>query len=298
MAENILKKFPLKALHSLYGVNWEQKNLMKTFKHTGSFTLKGLIKEFNLDTDDLIIIRAENTDTYWGTTVGIITLKEDKTDYELIDGVCHYVYTKKSFEDLRKDKDTVAYVISIDRQALQQPKHHESSLWNLTKFCNDISTRFIYKPAEDKLFLNGYKYHTWNERRTLEESLDKSGYPVFSKRLQLEHKLNKIKEDRLGKVVSTAFNKDNAELFNKLMQVKETLIEEIKNATTGEELRTVTSKMADLRYAVEQYEEHIKHLQNASNPEISTFYKYTSIGEVKKGIEKLNNRIEHIMECC
>ena len=40
------KSLPLKKLHNTYGVDWQQKDLITTYTHTGKFTLKGLAKEF------------------------------------------------------------------------------------------------------------------------------------------------------------------------------------------------------------------------------------------------------------
>ena len=295
MTENILNKFPLKQLHDEYGINWEQKENIKCYKHEGKFTIKGLVKEFNLNLYDLIFVCVVTPHPYtYDYFKGVVVLDKGLTTYSLLNSCNHYCNNKGTFEGLRKYENATAYVVVIDRKSLVEPKKHEWSLWNLTRFVADINTRFIYKPSKDELFHNGYRYRTWNERRSIEDALDKSGYSVIAKRRELDTKLEVMHQNNLEKVINTAFNKDNSDVFTKLLQVKSELAEQVKQASTSEKLREVCKSLDEIESLMRKYEEHIEYLQNAKNPEISKYYKYNSIHEVKDNLNKMNIRLKNI----
>ena len=297
MTENILNKFPLKQLHDEYGINWEQKENIKCYKHEGKFTIKGLAKEFNLNLSDLIFVCVITPHPYTNDYFkGTVILDKGLTTYSLLKHYSsnHYCYNKGTFEGLRKNENSTAYVVVVDRKSLVEPKKHEWSLWNLTRFVADINTRFIYKPSKDELSINGYKYRTWNERRDIEDALDKSGYSVAAKRRELNTKLEVMHKNNLEKVINTAFNKDNSDLFAKLLQVKSELAEQVKQVSTSDELRKLCNSLREVESLMERYEQHVEYLQSATNPEISKYYKYNSIQEVKDNINKMNIRLGNI----
>lgn len=294
MTKEILKHFPLKELHDTYSINWEDTNSIKCFKHKGKFTIKGLVKELNLNLNDLTFIFIQEHNDLTENCRGTIVLDKGSTSYSLLDVGCYYCYTKGTFDFLRKQDNISVYIVSINRNSLSEPKRHEWSLWNLTRFVDDINTRFIYKPSRDELFLNGYRYRTWNDRRDIEEALDKSGYSIIAKRRVLNNKLEKLHEDNLSKVINTAFNKDNSNVFIKLLQIKEELAEQIKQANTSEELRKLCNSLSEVKSLMGKYEHHIKYLQNATNPEISKFYKYNSIKEVKDSLTKMTTTLDSL----
>ena len=293
MTENILRNFPLKELHNTYGVNWEQKESIKCYKHNGKFTIKELVKEFDLDLYDLIIITVQYTDWSKYTSKGTIVLDKGLTTYSLpsFSGF----YSKKYFEEVRKKDDITVYIVAVDRSTLVSPKKHERSIWNLTRFTDDINTRFIYKPAKHELFHNGYRYSTYRDRREdIEFAIDKSGYPVFAKRRQLKSKLAVVHEENLGKVLNTAFNKDNSELFNRIMQVKNNIAEEIKKVSTRDELHGLCRALSEVEDLMKRYERHIRNLQKTADPNTSIYEKYGSIKEVKDELNEMNAELEEI----
>lgn len=292
MTENILKHFPLKSIHNKYGVNWEQKENMKCYKHEGKFTINGLIKEFNIDLSDLVLITIQYTLGDY-TRYGLFILDEGLTTYSI--PKFSDFYSKKQVEEIRKQDNIVAYIVAINQDGLIEPKHHESSLWNLTRFVDDINTRFIYKPSQNRLFIDGYMYRAWwQDRKDLEDALDKSGYSVMAKRRTLSYKLEEIHKNNLEKVISTAFNKDNATVFTQLLQAKNTLAEQIKEVTTADELQVLCDSLRNIRYLMERYEKHIEYLQNAMNPEISKYHKYNSIKEVRDNIAQMTTKLANI----
>ena len=204
-------------------------------------------------------------------------------------------YSKKQVEEIRKQDDIVTYIVVINQDGLIEPKQHESSLWNLTRFVDDINTRFIYKPSQNRLFVDGYMYRAWwQDRENLQDALDKSGYSVMSKRRTLSYKLEEIHKNNLEKVISTAFNKDNATVFNKLLQVKNTLAEQIKQVTTSDEMTILCNSLKEVKDLMKKYEKHIEYLQSATNPEISRYYKYNSIKEVRDNIAQMTTTLENI----
>jgi hypothetical protein len=285
------KKLHLKKLHDTYGVDWQQKDLITTYTHTGKFTLKGLAKELNLNPNNLTFIFVEYKpygSIYYTYTDGIVIEENTFEKYSLIEGDFH---SKKNFEEVRKMDNITTYIISVDRKALREPKKHEWSLWNLTGFC-ETTKRYIYKPSEHKLFDNGYEYRTWNDDKDLKTRLDKSGYSLIAKHRELESKLEVIRRDNLNKVLPTKFNQQNADLFNKLMQEKEELSQELIKACTYNEVEEILDKLDDLSRVIRKYERHIEFLQNVNNPEVSTYHKYTSIREVEKSIAEMESYIE------
>ena len=292
--ENILKKFPLKGLHEMFGIDWNRHQLIKKHKHTGAFTIKGLIKEFNLDTSssNLIIISMEFTYNYYWKNCGerersTIILEKNSDKYYLMNNY----WAKKDIERYRKQEDTIAYVLVIPDSLRIPVKKHETSLWNLTRFECDENTRFIYKPSIDKLYLDGYKYNTWNYRRDIEEALDKSGYSIIRKRQNLQSQLKDMHEKRLKEVVSSAFNKENSELFNKIIEVKKELAEKILQANTETDMRNLADNLRIIMYIIERYENHIQKLQNINNQEASSYSKYNSIQEVTNEIKGMYTQL-------
>ena len=286
------KSLPLKQLHNIYGVDWQQKDLITTHTHTGKFTLKGLAKEFNLNPNNLTFIFTEYTPSWssYSHCGGIVIEDADFTKYSLIDCTGSF-YSKKDFEEVRKMDNIITYIISVNKKATREPKKHEWSLWNLTRFC-EPTKRFIYKPSEHKLFDNGYGYGTWNADKDIEDALDKSGYSLVAKHRGLESKLEVIRRNNLSKVLSTKFNQQNANLFNKLMQKKEELSQELIKACTYEETERILDKLDNLARVIGSYERHIQLLQNTNNPEVSYYDKYCSIKEVEERIAKMESYIE------
>ena len=295
MTKKILRHFPLKELHNTYGINWEDASSMKCYKHEGKFTINGIIKEFNLNVYDLIFISVQEHNDITHNRKCTIVLNKGLTTYSLSKSGCYRCYNKGTFEYLRKQDNISVYVASIDRKSLSEPKRHEWSLWNLTRFVDDINTRFIYKPSRDELFLNGYKYRTWKDRRDIEDALDKSGYSIIAKRRVLNNKLEEMHRNNLEKVIDTAFNKDNSNIFVKLLQAKEELAEQIKQATTSDEIRKLCNSLSEIKSLTERYEHHIEYLRSATNPEISRYYKYNSIKEVKDNLTKMNINIDNLL---
>ena len=291
--ENILKVFPLKSLHNKYGIDWQRKDLLKYYKHEGSFTIKGLIKEFNINSKDLVFVCIRYKDSFLDrietkyTTISL-QLQSDSPKYNI--ETTGYL-TKGEVEKIRKQEDIVAYVVVVDSTNIIPITKHETSLRNLIRVECDENTRFIYKPSIGRLYLDGYKYSTWRERNDLEQALDKSGYSIILKRRKLHSQLKNMHEKRLREVVSSAFNKENAELFNKIIEVKKELAGKVLQANTETDMRNVTNNLSTIKYIIGRYEEHIQKLQNVNNAESSSYAKYNSIREVEKEIKGMYTQL-------
>ena len=289
-------KLPLKKLHDKYGIDWQKKEYITINTFQGKFTLKELIKKYNLNTDDLNFVfikyiyesfSGRNYEDIGGIELSSLNGLEK---YNLLDDG---FYTKKKFEDYRKLDNITVYVISVKKEAIKEVKKYEWSVYNLVHF-TDYNERFNYKESKDKLYLNSHLWRAWNNRRDIADCLDKSGYSVFNKRNQLERKLQEIKQNKLNKVISTQFNKANSDLFNKIMQAKKELAQELVSTSTYEETSKVIRKLDIIEKSLERYERHINNLNNSLNPEIREWNKYTSIGEVNNNIAKIDNWIDNL----
>ena len=279
-----------KDIHNEYGIDWQRTDLITTYKHTGNFTIKSIVKEFSLSNEDLNFIFVKYEGNYRDTLDGVILTGDNLDKFELLS---RGFYSKKNFDEVRKQEDIEVYVIVVKKEAIRQVKRYESSLWNLTRFA-DVGTRFFYYPKKHALFLNGHKWGVYMERLSVEEALDKSGYPVLSKRRQLQIKAEEIEKRNLEKVRYTHFNKDNALLKERISNLKNVLAEKLKGTANYKELDRVVDLMRDLAYIVGYFEGHTTKLLSPNKEDCYT--QYGSIQDVNKIIKELNRRLSEEIE--
>ena len=281
MTQAVINK---KLLHDKYGIDWQRIDLITINRHVGNFTIKGIVKEFDLKSEDLNFIFVKYKDTY--RTLDGVKLNENFSNYDLF-GFC----SKKDFEEVRKKEDIEVLVVSIKKEAIRWTNPKEKSVWNLTRFA-DINTRFIYRRNEGDLFLDGYRYSAWNHRWELDEALDKSGYPVLAQRRKLETKLQQINKNKFEKVRYTKFSKDNALIKKRIDDLKNTLANKLIKTDKYAGLYKIENAISTLNFTVRCFEEHMTKL---FNPE-SCYTRYGSIQEVEKEITFFNNRLNEVEE--
>ena len=217
----------------------------------------------------------------------------DKYDLLASNKYRDYFYSKKDVERTRKRDEVEVYVISIGKQALGQVKEQQWSARNLIKSAK-YTDRFTVKNEE--VYINNCKldlisyYDFWHEQ----DDLDKSGYLVIDKRRSLRATLEQSKVDELNKVRDTAFKEENAKIYLRLIFAKETIIKELQEASTRDEIARIVNRVEDLRSAFGSYEKHLDNLRNVPNPNIREWNKYKSVSDVQKELQDMNTYIsEH-----
>ena len=273
-----------KSLHNKYGIDWQRTALITINRHAGNFTIKGIVKEFDLKSEDLNFIFVKYKGTY--RTLDGIKLDKDLSNFDLIG-----FYSKKDFNEVRKREDIEVLVVSVKKEAIRWTNLKEESIWNLTRFA-DTNTRFIYKRDKGDLFLNGYKYYAWNHRRELDEALDKSGYPIISQRRKLQAKLQQVNKSKFEKVRYTKFSKDNALIKKRIDDLKNTLANKLIETDKYAGLYKIENALSTLNFTVRCFEGHMTKLLNPESE--SCYTRYDSIQEVEKEIVFLNNRLNEV----
>lgn len=286
--KEILKKVPRKTLHEIFCINWQRTDLITCYEHKGKFTINRLIKEYDLNPSNMNFVIIEYK-PYYSESIsrGVIKIESDNK-YSCI----HNFYEKRTVEELRKRDNIVAYIVSVDQSATVPVSNKKfSSIWNLVR--EDYNSRIIVK--KNALIKDGHIYHSYNVQSEVEDALDKSGYSIIDKHTKLQHKLDEIKKEKLDKVVHTAFNKENTEVFSKIMEMKDTLADKLKDIYTADDIRKLSNALSSVQSLMHSYEEHIKHLQDVTNPDVSRYYKYNSIEDVSERLGELNSRITSIL---
>lgn len=111
---NRLPKDIKNTLHTLYGIDWQQKDLIKITHCQSNFTVKGLIKTFDIKDEDINFVFVKN---YIGQYKGL------KIQYEqivLVNELYNLGFnTKSDFETERKKENCEFVLIQIKKQAIK-----------------------------------------------------------------------------------------------------------------------------------------------------------------------------------
>lgn len=285
-------KIPYKVLHADLGIDWQKKEFISIYKHTGKFTFKSLSKKFNLNRDNINLLFI--TFIEWGRkqVKGVRLKGYDLAKYDIFvskHGYRHFdtFYRKQEVENVRKRDDIEVCIVSINKQALGQVKEQQWSAWNLVKGAK-YTDRITVKNEE--IYVNNHREDliSYYDFKQVQDDLDKSGYSVLDKRRSLRETLEQRKIDELNKVKDEAFKEENAKIYTKLVFARELIIKELQEADTRDEIAKIVNKLEDLRSAFGSYERHLRRLNNIPLAKIKDYNKYNSIAEVEEELQNMN----------
>lgn len=285
-------RIPYKVLHADLGIDWQKKEFISIYNHTGKFTFKSLSKEFNLNKDNINLLFI--TFMEWGRKQikGVRLKGYDLAKYDIFKskhGYRHFdtFYSKQEVENIRKRDDIEVCVVSINKQALGQVKEFQWSAWNLVKGAK-YTDRIIVKNKE--IYVNNRKEDliSYYDFKQVQDDLDKSGYSVVDKRRSLQEILKQRKIDELNKVKDEAFKEENAKIYTRLIFARELIIKELQEADTRDEIAKIVNKLENLKGAFGSYERHLTNLRNVPNPSITAWNEYKSIAEVEEELQSMN----------
>lgn len=276
-------------LHSEFGINFQNENVkIKEFK--GNFTLKSIIKDLNLNVKDnlniLYTTRTWNDD--YKDTCGIVI--ESETSFNTNCPSHHY--SKKHFEEARKRANITGFVIEVPKNTLINKPQTYSYRRNIVD--NLIHENKLYerlRQAKDTtwFYLNKEKDYLSSSQKNL---IDKSGYIVGEYRRRLNERLAERKLKKLQEVSYSMFNKDNAEIYNLLMDKKQDIINSLSSVNNASDMQREETRLDNLVWHFRSYERHIENLQGCQTDR--SYHRYDTIEAVKREIKELKEKIEKI----
>lgn len=287
-------------------------------KHDGRFTVAALEKEAAAagHTADDSIIMCYTTGRKWDPDKLYMYKLTGAGKFEVEYKICKYTtgrayckvddfYAKTQLNDTRKQDGLTTYIIcqKKENQATENPHPVDlAARFTLKKF--DTYRKSSGGQYIDRVYLrrtddtgSAYTYHDrsniiYESRFTytaIDEIIDKSGYIVDRKRDELKRRAAGLKADR-AKAAYLETDNENIikELENLFTETKNAIIEELKQATTAEELKKVNKKLDYWRglAGIAGDLERLKERDAAR--EYSSISKFTAAAdEIRAALEKL-----------
>ena len=305
-----------KELNKATGIDFNKK--WSIYRYCGSFTINKLLKTFEIKENQtaFIVIKKHGYFRYCQID------NKGNINFNVNNQVSNFnkFYSKSSFEDVRKNNDTM-YLIICNKEdlTLTSDKYNGYNTTNKIKESlknvdmvryRVIETGTCYYPNEkkhyiDRCHVNFYDANTNNRRYTnvsyykisdISEVFDKSGYNILGKRDLLKQEVNKIKAIKeKEKVMQADFTKE-------LQEIEENIKTQINKSHEMLQKYFDISNMA-------KYDGILKELKSFSW-EVSWFLRQktkiinkdfnnvtvinNSLNSVRENIEKFNKQLQYI----
>lgn len=266
LTRELLNRNPkmFKALHDLYDFDFMEEYEIK--KINGRFTLNSIKKTLGLPelygyTVAVIITNVKYNERYNYIVKAVdsgFCISWERRVYGSVYDV-DYFFSKGSFEDARKEENTIVYVICQKADLTKKASEKKP----------DLNERFIFKYATrwgdgrgkhgisqidvlDKMHNN--KKFTYKTRRpesseNVNYFLDKSGYFVEEKKNELQRKAKALKTER-EKAAADAVNFDNEikTINNKILEIKSKLAVKLMESCNYDEICNTDKILNALRW--------------------------------------------------
>lgn len=284
MKKSLLKenRKALQFLHMAKGFDFEKPH--EIFRGEGRFTYNQLKKEIENRIDGSyvagVLIRP-NERKYSNRTLYYATFSGGKLDGRRQDGAEYYNYNISyawgvgDFEEMRKNQTAHYYVVAQSAEHIRTPKRQKWIEYT-ERFRLDASRSYnpgrTKDPATGKTWISSlalihvggtgeqveyridrFGYHS----DKLEDILDKSGYIVAKRRLELKRKAARLREKRQAEEAQRAdFSHEEKKLYALLEAKKCTLSRAIMRAKVFEDAVAFERGARDFRWALYDLEEY------------------------------------------
>lgn len=324
-----MKKFDdriKKVLYNKFGINWHRAEDVNIISGQGRFTVNNLIKKYQLSENNVNFLLVSHPfcgyKECYETKIVLIN-----PDLKNIDLLSTYKFwgshlgtfnTKQDFEACRKDENIFYWIIEVRPEAIINNKNMNIE-YEIMYNNKNMLERFIVKDeaymeqAFDHvgidLIKDGKKYllnvctmhgklkqHSYDTENglkyfTLQDLLDKSGYPVYQYRERLKSILKKNKLNNVKNAVKNGvFTERNNRLLILIMKTKKIYLEKLERANTSETVLLLENHFC-FANRFKEYEQFIEYQKNILDDELSIYTKFTSIDEVINKYCKIKNKI-------
>lgn len=324
-------KVNFKTIHEATGLDYNKD--FTIFKQAGKFTINSILKIHPLENNQVMFVFMGNhncvkfaqIDRWGGLNIDVNNQV----------GFVHKFYAKCDFEKARKE-NTIAYFIICNEEDLTEtsdkknPYNYHHKIKGLFK-TGDLNTQFKIKnhimgssSRCDFDFVSGFDLYIKGQKsskyayirldevlpfymdrrtspKTIEEVIDKSGYNVAMKRHNLRNKAEIMKTNNKKRELRHAdFSAENESLRAEIITLKRQIMDKLTNCgyMDSQQIESI-GRLLYINYCnlIKYYQKHIEKLKKArNNDNTSEYYNYTTIEQVQKEIQSLNDRITNIYE--
>lgn len=290
-----------KGLHELYNFDFEADFTIQ--KHCGKFTLntiKKALENVNIDSTNTVVIMVDVK--YRENYCYIVQVLNDgfcisfpkrKFWYGLDD-----FYSKKMFEDYRKDESKIYYIVSQNKELEKIASEKKTDYNGRFKYVSKIGwgdgkgNRGISQIDLLDIAHNGKKItiHTQRPASSADVNyfVDKSGYIVEGKKEELKRKARALKIEReKANVDSVNFDKELKEIKKTLEHYKNKYMGLFANCNNYDSICQFESKLRDFRWVLLSVERFEKNNTNKN---------FSSISEAENRLNTIYAEIEKVKE--
>lgn len=250
------------ALNKVFGYNFEKP--FTTAKIDGSFTINKIWKELenkhNASDSVVVALMVLDSETHsWRNhTVTRILANNIDIDFRLYSTdtkVWDVLFAKGDFHDFRKICKKV-YIVAQKKELMNSPKKEIKRDMNerfiftgdFTKWARSVGSsesyiskiKLIDPRNNGKTFEYSPSYTYNNPYREASEIIDKSGYIISDKRLNLAHKADALRKERAAAGFKAT---DNTAIINglhgRIKSLQKSIVNALEIATTSEEIKKI-----------------------------------------------------------
>lgn len=297
------------ALNKVFGYNFEKP--FATAKINGSFTINRIWKELDgkhTAHDSVVVaLMVADTETWKAHTVTRILSDNIDIDFRMYSTnteVWDTFFSKGDFHAIRKTCKKV-YIIAQKKELMNDPKktaYHDMcerftfdgkyTRWARSVGASDtyISRLELIDPRHNnKRFEYSPTYRSNNPYRDTSEIIDKSGYIINMKRLELAHKAEELRAARAAAGFKAT---DNTAIINgikgRIDSLRGVICEALKNATTSEDIRKIEKVLSSWDGFGGIYSK-FERLAKGENEKT-----FESIAAFNEALTDINNRIDKV----
>lgn len=298
-------KNALKFLHHAHGFNFEKDIFIGTLP--GRFTFKMVSDYINANLKGAfvaaVLIKPNekscfNRLHYAAIKSGRFEISRDNAIGFFYKYNIDYFFSVKDFEETRKQKTEQIFIIAQKKEFLSMPKNKIKIESNTRYKISDVRkcgdgrgnswiSEIKLTPATGTKENNIFKpYNTFygNEKRSvnINDHIDKSGFILRFKRLELKHRALELKAARDAERLKNAdFSEQIKSIEKSVTAVKQFFIKKIENVRTADDAREIDSLSTKFRYLFID----IKHLNESNFKSVES--KTNHIKSIEKQIEKI-----------
>lgn len=298
------------ALNKVFGYDFEKP--FTTAKINGSFTVNKIWKELESKhtANDSVVVAlmvCDDACTWRKHTITRILSDNINIDFRLHSTntkVWDVFFAKGDFHDRRKIAKKV-YIIAQKKDLMNDPKKETYydmrerfvNTGKITRWARSVGNsesyisqiKLIDPQHNNKCFDYSPSYRSNKPYRETSEIIDKSGYIICNKRLELTHRAEELRKARAAAGFKAT---DNTAILNGLKgridSLQSAICEALKNATTSEDISKIykiLSSWDGFGGILEKYERITKGEKEKTFESISAF---------NKALTSINNRIDEV----